>query len=236
MPEPTQRIEGVRAVLEALRAGRRRVHEVMLPDEVRTPGLRELQALARELGIPTRRAPDASGVAARAAPFPERAVEDLLVRGAKRFWVALDRVTDVGNLGSIARSAEAAGAEALVLEQRHAPPIQAGALRASAGALEHLEVARAPNLRRALELARGEGFAILAADLGAPPLADLPPAALTGDLVWVFGSEDRGLRESVLAVATHRVGIPLHGRVGSLGVAAAAAFLLHRTAELRSSG
>ena len=224
-------IEGVRPVIEAIRAGRRRVHYVELELDGKTPGLRELQNLVREQGIPTR-----SGkgeVVAAADPYPEEPFEALLDGERPRLLVALDRVTDVGNLGSIARSAEAAGASGLVLEHRYAPAIGPGALRASAGALEFLRVGRAPNLRRALDLARGEGMQVLVAEPGGRPLEELGAEIFQGDLVWVFGSEERGVRPGIRALAREQVAIPQHGQVASLGVAAAAAYLLLRTASMR---
>ncbi len=229
-----QEIEGVRPLLEAIRAGRRRVHEVSLPAEDSTPGLRELRRAVVEARIPIRIS--SRGVRGSADPYPEQDFEDLLTLEPAPLLVALDRVTDVGNLGSIARSAESAGAAGLVLEQRRAPPIGAGALRASAGALEHLRVGRTPNLRKALEIARGAGFTILAADAAGVPLATLPPERLRGGLIWVLGSEDRGVRQSIREVADQLVGIPLHGRLESLGVAAAAAVMLLETARIRAGG
>ncbi len=230
------RIEGVRPILEAIRAGRREIHEIVLSTDGGSAGVRELEALARERGIPVRR--DRGGrarVAARAQPFPEEPFEALLLAERPHFLVALDRVTDVGNLGSIARSAEAAAASGLLLEQRRAPPIDTGALRASAGALEHLRVGRTPHLRRALALAKDEGLRVLVADAKGEPLEALDPEILTGDLVWVFGSEDRGVRPSIRELAEPPVAIPMRGRVASLGVAAAAAYLLLRTSALRSA-
>ncbi|MCP4004116.1 MAG: RNA methyltransferase [bacterium] len=227
-------IEGVRPVIEALRAGRRQVYDVILPSGgVRSsPGQRQLEALLRERGIPATRK-SGVGVSARVDVFPEEPFESLLGSEHAPLLVALDRVTDVGNLGSIARSAEVAGASGLILEDRHSPPIGGGALRASAGALEHLRVGRAPNLRRALEFARSEGFAILIGELDGLPIERIDEPLLCGPLIWVFGSEDRGPRPSVRELASQRVSIPVEGRVESLGVAAAAAHLLLRTAEVR---
>jgi 23S rRNA (guanosine2251-2'-O)-methyltransferase len=227
-------IEGARPVIEALRAGRRGIHRVVLPfDGDGSASRRELQALLTERGIRPQRAKDGEGVYALADPYPEEDVEALLASPSPRFLVALDRVTDVGNLGSIARSAEAAGVTGLVLEHRHAPPIRAGALRASAGALEHLRVGRTPNLGRALDLATAEGLAVLVADTSGHPMEALPAYLFTSDLVWVFGSEDVGARAGIKRRAKATVGIPLSGETSSLGVAAAAAHLLLRTAELR---
>jgi 23S rRNA (guanosine2251-2'-O)-methyltransferase len=229
-------IEGVRPVIESIRAGRRRIFEIGLPATgAGSPGLSELSALMRERGIPARAATPGEGVVASADPFPEEPFEDLLLDERPRFLVALDRVTDVGNLGAIARSAEAAGATGLVLEERRTAPIGPGALRASAGALEHLRVGRTPSLGRALELSAAEGLAVLVAEREGAPLDRVDPALLRGDLVWVFGSEDRGTRAAIRRRAAVLVGIPLAGAIASLGVAAAAAHLLLRTAEIRVS-
>lgn len=227
------RIEGARPVIEAIRAGRRGVLEVTLPTGASRPALAELEQAVREAGIPVRRGEPGEPVSAVAEPFPEETLEQVLVDARPRFLVALDRVTDVGNLGSIARSAEAAGATALVLEHRRAPALGPGVLRASAGAIEHLRVARTPNLGRGLRLAGREGLAVLVAEAGGRPLAELDAELLVGELVWVFGSEDRGTRQRLRQLATHVVGIPLEGAVKALNVASAAAYLLLRTAELR---
>jgi 23S rRNA (guanosine2251-2'-O)-methyltransferase len=226
-------IEGVRPVIEALRAGRRRVRELQLPREREGPNDPTLLELARRAGVRVVDALPGTGVRALADPYPEVAFEELLSGPPPRRLVALDGVTDVGNLGSIARSAEVAGIGGLVLEARRAPPINAGALRASAGALEHLQVARAPNLRRALLLARQEGLEVFAADVGGIPPADLEPGRARGEWILLLGSEDRGIRPALRELADVRLGIPMRGRIGSLGVAAAAAYLLLRLAEPR---
>jgi 23S rRNA (guanosine2251-2'-O)-methyltransferase len=229
-------IEGVRPVIEALRAGRRKVHRVLLPKEGRTPGVVELKALVARLGIPSQPCENPREISPIADPYPEQAFEDLIARGGPHFLAGLDQVTDVGNLGSIARSAETAGVTGLVLEFRKSVGITPGALRASAGALEHLTVARTPNLKRALMIAKTEEFQVLvAAGDGGGRLAQVPDSVLSGPLFWIFGSEDRGVRPALLEAADYRVGIPQHGKMGSLGVAAAAAILLHETASRRST-
>ena len=226
-------IEGARPVIEAIRAGRRRVHAVCLPAGDGSSARRELEALLSGRAIERREAKRGESIHAFADPYPEEEFEALLGSPSPRFLVALDRVTDVGNLGSIARSAEGAGATGLVLEHRRSPPIAAGALRASAGALEHLRIGRTPNLARALDLARSEGMEVLVADAAGNAIEDVPIKILGSDLVWVFGSEDQGTRQAIRRSASAVVGIPLTRKVGSLGVAAAAAYLVLRTAELR---
>jgi 23S rRNA (guanosine2251-2'-O)-methyltransferase len=210
------------------------VLEIWLPVSGRSAVQREIEERARSGGIPVHATDRSADTRALAEPYPEQSFEELLTSlDSPRLLVALDGVTDVGNLGSIARSAETAGVAALVLELRHSPPIGPGALRASSGALEHLRVARTPNLARALELARQEGMRVFAADSSGVPLGAVSDAEFEHDIVWVLGSEERGIRPSVLAAADVHVGIPLHGRIASLGVAAAAAVLLHGTALRR---
>lgn len=228
-------IEGARPVIEAIRAGRRVVHRVEMPEGRGSAALRELAELLEEKRIRLQSVPSGTVPLAYAEPFPEESFEELVADSRVQYLVALDRVTDVGNLGSIARTAEASGVDGLVLEYRHAPPIAGGALRASAGALEHLRVGRTPNLRRALELACAEGFTVLVAEPGGCPIAELDRARLHGRILWVFGSEEHGTRTSIRGVAHETVGIPLRGSVSSLGVAAAAAYLLVRTCEMRSA-
>ena len=231
-----QSIEGGRPVLEALRAGRRKVLEIWLPAAARSPVQREIEERARVAGIPVHAVERSADTRARAEAYPEEGFEALLASlGSPRLLVALDGVTDVGNLGSIARSAETAGVSGIVLELRNSPPIGPGALRASSGALEHLRVARTPSLPRALDLARQEGLRILAADSTGAPLADLAQDLLRDDVLWIFGSEERGIRPAILSRVDERVGITLHGRIASLGVAAAAAVLLHGTAARRTA-
>ncbi len=224
-------------MLEALRAGRRRIHRIVIAPGSGSPGLRALESAAREAGVEVSR--EQLGplrAVAEADRLPEESFEDLLSRPAPRFLVGLDRVTDVGNLGSIARSAEVAGVRGLVLEHRHAPPLEPGALRASAGALEHLPVGRSPRLSSALDLASKEGLLVLGADPEGPPISEIDPERIrSGEIFVIFGSEDRGLRVSIRDRLDHRVGIPLAGRVASLGVAAAAAHILLRIAEIRRS-
>ncbi len=225
------RIEGVRPIIEAIRARRRKVHHVGLPDEQSTPGLRDLAERVTEAGISTESTTGPPW--ADADPYREEAAEELLVHTDARFLVALDRLTDVGNLGSILRSAEIAGVTGIALEHRRSPPIAAGVLRASAGAVEHLRLGRTPNLRKFLEIASAEGLRILVADGSGESIDSVDSGCFRGDIAWVFGSEDRGVKQGIREMADRCIAIPQSGRIGSLGVAAAAAHLLLRTAEHR---
>lgn len=250
---PTERIAGTHPVREALRARRRRLLRLHLRDDLARGEAAAIEALAREVGVPVVREPAArlrvglpegvrdQGVVLDAGPLPEPDLDGLLAelgdRDGDRLLVALDGVEDPRNLGAVARVAEAAGAGGLLVTRRRAPPLGAVASRASAGALEHLPVARVPNLSAALRTLQGRGFWSLGADPDAPTsLWALEDRFLRGDLVVVLGAEGRGLRPGVAARLDHRVRIPLAGRVASLNVAAAAAVLLFEASRRRAAG
>ncbi len=239
-------LTGPRGVGEALRAGRRRLDRLLLRQGRHPAAVMALEQRARSLGVPVvwlsreefraalagRAEPaESRGVALEAGPLPEHDLPWLLERirpgePACRV-VAVDGVEDPQNLGAIARVAEAAGVDALLLPRRRVSPPTASASRASAGALEHLPVVRVPNLGQALRRLRRAGAWTLGADArGGADLFGLPDRAFAGSLVFVFGREGTGLRRSTLELLDERVVIPLSGRVGSLNVATAAAVVL----------
>ena len=220
MPE-RERIYGRRPVAEAER-GRRRVHRVWRAPE--TPA-EELERLCGS--------PDHQGVVAEVDPYPY-ADPDSLLAGPDALVVALDQVQDPHNLGAVCRSAEAVGAAGLVIPSRRSAAVTAAVCKASAGAVEHLPVARVPNLVDWLIRAKDSGAWIYGAEQGAP--AAYTQADLSGKLVLVLGSEGRGLRRRVSATCDLLISIPVHGRVASLNVSAAAAVLLFEAARQRGAG
>lgn len=165
-------------------------------------------------------------------PYPYAAPGSLLER-PNALIVALDQVQDPRNLGAVCRSAEAAGATGVVVPSRRAAAVTAAACKASGGAVEHLPVARVPNLADWLAEAKQRGAWIYGADAGAP--AAFGEADLTGKVVLVMGSEGKGLRRRVAESCDLLVSIPVHGKVRSLNVAAAAAVLLFEAAGQREA-
>jgi 23S rRNA (guanosine2251-2'-O)-methyltransferase len=231
-------------VLEALRAGRRNLYELIVREGGHGQDLKEILALARSASVPVasldpkefdRRVPSASnpqGVLLRVGELPDPFVEELVPESGPCTLVALDGVEDPQNLGAIARVADAAGAAGLILTRRHSPPLSAAASRASSGALEWLPVARVPNLPRALNSLKERDFWVYGADGGAPDdVYSLAERVLSSRRVLVLGAEGQGLREGVLKAVDHRVRIPMHGHVGSLNVATASAVLLYELAR-----
>jgi 23S rRNA (guanosine2251-2'-O)-methyltransferase len=147
------------------------------------------------------------------------------------FLVALDEVTDPQNLGAVARSAECAGATGVVIPERRAAEVTAAVCKASAGAVEHLPIARVRNLADFLADAKAAGCWTYGAAAGAGTSYDAPDYA--GGVVVVLGAEGRGLRPRVAASCDQLVSIPLRGRIDSLNVSATAAVLLYEILQQR---
>jgi 23S rRNA (guanosine2251-2'-O)-methyltransferase len=217
--EGRERIYGRRPVAEAER-GRRRVHRVW-----RTPGT-GAAVLTQLAG-----SPEHQGVVAEVDPYPYVGPEDLLARSGSLI-VALDQVQDPHNLGAVCRSAEVAGASGVVIPSRRAVAVTPAAAKASAGAVEHLLVARVRNLADWLGQARDAGFWVWGAEAEAP--TRYTDVDLRQGLVLVLGGEGKGLRPRVAAACDGLVSIPRLGSVGSLNVSAAAAVLLFEALRQRA--
>jgi 23S rRNA (guanosine2251-2'-O)-methyltransferase len=177
--------------------------------------------------------PDHQGVVAEVDPYPYADPDSLLDR-PDALVVALDQVQDPRNLGAVCRSAEAVGAAGLVIPSRRSAAVTAVACKASAGAVEHLPVARVSNLTDWLTQAKDSGAWIYGAEQDAP--APYMQADLSGMVVLVLGSEGRGLRRRVSDTCDLLISIPVRGRVGSLNVSAAAAVLLFEASRQRAAG
>lgn len=164
------------------------------------------------------------GVCAEVAQFRYAAAEALLA-GPPGVIVALDQVQDPQNLGAICRSAECAGARAVVITERRAVEVTSAVCKASAGAVEHLPVARVANLSDFLAAAKRADRWCYGADASASLAYDAVDYG--SGAVLVLGAEGRGLRPRVAASCDVLVAIPLRGQIQSLSVSAAAAVLLY---------
>jgi 23S rRNA (guanosine2251-2'-O)-methyltransferase len=216
--DASQLIYGKQPVAEAER-GRRVVRRVWRAPE--TPA-EELERLCGS--------PDHQGIVAEVDPFPYASPDELLAE-PEVLLVALDQVQDPRNLGAVARSAEVAGATGLAIPERRAAEVTAVACKASAGAVEHLAIARVRNLADWLAEAKRAGFWIWGADAGAL----IPPwdVDFTGSTVIVLGGEGKGLRPRVASACDELVALPQRGRTDSLNVSAAAAALLFEAVRQR---
>jgi rRNA methylase, putative, group 3 len=211
-------IYGKRPVEEAER-GRRRVLRIWrAPD---TPP-EELERLCGS--------PDHQGVVAEVDPYPY-ADPAALLRGEAPLIVALDQVQDPRNLGAVARSAEFAGAAGVVIPERRSAEVTAATCKASAGAVEHLNISHVRNLTDWLVEAKSANFWIWGAEAEA---AQAPwDIDLTGPTVLVLGGEGKGIRPRVASACDGLIALPRRGRVDSLNVSAAAAALLFEATRQR---
>jgi 23S rRNA (guanosine2251-2'-O)-methyltransferase len=220
MADDGQIIYGKRPVEEAERGRRRAVRRVWRTPETSTEELERLCG-----------SPDHQGVVAEADPYPYVGGSEVL-RQDGSLLVALDQVQDPRNLGAVCRSAEFAGAAGVVFPERRSAEVSAVVCKTSAGAVEHLEIARVRNLADWLAEAKKAGYWIWGADAD----ADDPPWAvdLSGPTVIVLGGEGKGIRPRVVDACDGLAALPRRGRVESLNVSAAAtAFLVEAVRQRR---
>lgn len=241
----TEIITGRNPVREALRAGRA-LNKILLAFNLEGQTIRDIISLARSQGVPLQRVDRQfldkmvtgrhQGVVALAAAREYVEVADLLA-GARRkqeqpFLIMLDQVEDPHNLGSILRSAEAAGAHGVIIPSRRAVGLTAAVGRAAAGALEHMPVARVTNLSRTIESLKAEGIWVAGAD------SQGDKEAFTADfnipLALVFGSEGKGLSPLVKRHCDFTVYLPMRGKINSLNVATAATVLMYEVVRQRN--
>ena len=156
-----------------------------------------------------------------------------LASGAARLVVVLANVRDPGNAGTVLRTADAAGADAVVFSDASVDPYNSKCVRASAGSLFHLPVVASAGVRAAVGTLRDAGLRVLAADGRAGrPLPELGAEGLLGGpTAWLFGNEAWGLPADVLALADEAAAVPIYGRAESLNLAAAAAVCLYASAQ-----
>ncbi len=238
---------GLHPVEEALRAGKRRFDHVLVARERQDDRIERLIAACREAGVRVRQeardeltqvAQTAAhqGVVALVRPQEFLAIEDLFepdpARAEQtRLVLALDGIEDPQNLGALLRVADGAGVDGVVLTERRSAPLSAAAVKASAGAAEHLRIARVVNLVRALEELKRRNLWVVGLDERGE--ADYDRFDLTGNCVIVLGREGAGLHDLVRRTCDHLLRIPMAGGVSSLNVSAAGAVVLYEAARQR---
>lgn len=226
-------VYGRNAVREALR-GRRRVLRVWAtPKAAQLDWLRDVpvqveqaEALASRCG-----SEDHQGVCAEAEPYPYADAGSLLTAD-DALVLCLDEIQDPRNLGAICRTAEAAGCAGVVIHERGAAEITPVVCKASAGAVEHLPVARVRNIADWLRDAQTAGAWVYGASADGEPYTE---PDYGGRVVLVLGAEGRGLRPRVAKACDALVALPLRGRVDSLNVSAAAAALVYGILQRRDA-
>jgi len=240
--ETMERLTGIHAVREALASGRA-LERIVVARGRHGERVEELVRLAREAGVPVRfedrmqldrmaGREEHQGVVAVAAAKRAETLEDLIAQaGPEALVVLLDGIEDPRNLGAIARSALAAGAAGLVIAERRAAGLTDTASRAAAGALEHLPVARVPNMARAMEELKEAGWWLVGLDERAEKAHT--EQDLSGRIALVMGGEGKGLHELVRKRCDFLVAIPTVGPVRSLNVSVAAGVVLFEAVRQR---
>jgi 23S rRNA (guanosine2251-2'-O)-methyltransferase len=235
---------GVHSVEEALKAGRRRFDHVLVARErddlridklvaaLRQAGIRVLQQSRDQLSL-IAKTPAHQGVVALVRPQEFLTIEDLFAApsGDRRLLLALDGVEDPQNLGALLRVADGAGVDGVILTERRSAPISPVAVKASAGAAEHLRIARVVNLVRALEDLKRQNIWVIGLDERGQ--SDYDQFDFSGDCVLVLGREGAGLHDLVRKTCDHLLRIPMAGGVSSLNVSAAGAVVLYEAFRQR---
>jgi len=230
---------GLHPVEEALRAGTGRLDRISVARERRDAKLDRISSLARSAGVRvslesrdqlTRVAKTEShqGVVAYLRERAFLSLEDLLVpapEGRNRFFLALDGIEDPHNLGALLRTADGAGVDGVILPERRSAPITATVAKTSAGASEHVRIARVTNIVRSLEQMKKSNIWVVGLDeRGTPDYTDFD---FTIDCVLVLGREGAGLHDLVKKTCDHLLRIPMAGQVSSLNVSVAGAVVMY---------
>jgi 23S rRNA (guanosine2251-2'-O)-methyltransferase len=242
-----EQIEGRNPVLEALRAGHELLKIYCLKNEANSGPLREIVDQANKRHIPVNQVDmealnrmavtrNHQGVIAMAAEWKYSSLGEVLAwasqKGEPPFVLLLDGVEDPQNLGSILRTAEAAGIHGIIIPERRAVGLTAVVGRASAGAIEHIKVVRVTNLTKTMEDLKKDGLWFTGVEMDG--VKEFQHADLKGPIGVVIGGEGKGISRLVREHCDQVVRIPMWGRINSLNVAAATAIALYEVRRQRA--
>ncbi|MBE5783554.1 MAG: 23S rRNA (guanosine(2251)-2'-O)-methyltransferase RlmB [Clostridiales bacterium] len=233
---PENLLSGRNPIREAIKTGRD-IEKLLVAKGDLSGTAREIVAMARERHIPVQMVErtrldeitrNHQGMLAFASAYRYYDVEDMLQeaqeKGEAPFLVVLDGVTDPQNLGAIIRTAACVGAHGVIVPERRAVGLTPSAVKASAGAIETVKVARVTNLTRTLEMLKNQGVWLYAADMVGD---DYRKVDFSGPMALIIGAEGEGVSRLVLEASDHRVSLPMKGGVGSLNASVAAGVLLY---------
>ena len=237
-------IFGLRPVREAIEAGRN-LEKVMIGKNLQGELAREVLSLIRQNGIPYQFVPveklnrmtrkNHQGIIAITSLVLYQSFEEIVTAvfesGRDPMVVILDGITDVRNLGAIARSAEAAGMDAILIPEKGSAQVNPDAMKTSAGALSIIPVCRTADLVRSIKYLKNAGLKITGASEKAQ--MDFYQADFRSPLALVMGSEDTGIDPAIRAIMDQEVRIPMMGKISSLNVSAAAAVLFFEAVRQR---
>jgi 23S rRNA (guanosine2251-2'-O)-methyltransferase len=244
MVEKSEMIFGVRAVIEALEAGKE-IDKILVKKDIQSELSRELFAALKGKLIPVQRVPverinritrkNHQGVVAFISAITYQRVEDvvpfLFEQGKNPLMVMLDGLTDVRNFGAIARTCECAGVDAVIIPAKNSVTVNADAIKTSAGALLTLPVCREQNLTATVKFLKESGFKIVAATEKGD--YDYTRANYADPVCIIMGAEDTGVPYEHLSLCDEWIKIPMRGKIESLNVSVAAGVLIYEAVKQR---
>ena len=238
-------IFGIRAVIEAIEAGKE-IDKLLIKKDLQGDLSRELFNILKGRHIPVQRVPveklnritrkNHQGVIAYTTQITYQHIEDivptLFEEGKNPFFVLLDGVTDVRNFGAIARTAECAGVDAIIIPSKNSVSVNADAIKTSAGALHTIPVCREDNLTKSIKYLKNCGIHIAGATEKGN--RSYTKGTYDGPVCLIMGAEDRGIPQEHLALCDEWVNIPILGHIGSLNVSVAAGVLIYEIVKQRN--
>jgi 23S rRNA (guanosine2251-2'-O)-methyltransferase len=233
-------IYGTRAVIEAIRAGKQ-IEKILVQTGLNNDLIRELASAAREKNLPITYVPieklnrlysnakNHQGVICVLSAITYSSLNDLIdfaySEGREPFFIILDRITDVRNFGAIARTAECAGVEGIIIGDKGNAPITSDAMKTSAGALNHLPVCREPDLKKSIQFLRDNGVMIVACTEKAEK--NIYDVKFDRPVALIMGSEEDGISDDLLKESDELVKIPIKGKIESLNVSVATGIAIY---------
>ena len=230
-------IFGLRPILEAIQSGKS-IEKIYAKHGLSGELFNELRQTTRKFNIPVQTVPierinrfttgNHQGVVAIISPVNFHNLEEIVNKaisdGEQPFVIVLDGITDVRNFGAIARTAECAGVHAIVVPEKGSAPINADAIKTSAGALFRVPVCKVPKPWYALKFLKESGFTIIAVSEKGD--SDYRSVDYSGNIALVLGAEDTGISSQILKMCDKQAAIPIKGETGSLNVSVAAGILM----------
>ncbi|MBX2947105.1 MAG: 23S rRNA (guanosine(2251)-2'-O)-methyltransferase RlmB [Cyclobacteriaceae bacterium] len=234
----TDMIYGTRAVMEAIKAGRQ-IERILIQKGISNDLIRELLQVIRAKNLSFSYVPQEKlnrlstknhqGVICLLSSVEYASLDNIVhaafSEGREPFLLLLDQITDVRNFGAIARTAECAGIDALVIGEKGNAPITSDAMKTSAGALNHLPVCREKDLKKTITYLRESGITVIACTEKATKL--IYEVDIKGPVALIMGSEEDGISDALLRSADELVKIPMKGEIGSLNVSVAAGIAMY---------
>ena len=242
--EQSDFIYGTRAIIESIESGKE-VDKILIQKDLRNELIQELQALAKSHSVPVQKVPveklnrvtkkNHQGTIAYMSSVVYASLDNVISeaygKGKTPLIIVLDRITDVRNVGAIARTAECAGVHAIVVPSRNTAQLGADAMKTSAGALNYIPVCRVENLKTTLKNIRENGIQVMACSEKAEE--SVFETDLTAPLAIIMGSEENGISPEYLKFTDGHIKLPIVGKIDSLNVSVATGIITYEVIRQR---